>query len=144
MNYGVSVSTIFNLDPESVFAALCFLDNFPLWHSGMISVSKKGYLKENMLYNTQTIVLGELNKASVEVIRYEPNTTLELVNNAGIVRYHQLYKLISETPSQTEVICMMQFDLKTIASDLARPVIENMAESRVRGDMETLRSLLAA
>lgn len=144
MNYGVSVSTIFTLDPKTVFDALCYLDNFPLWHSGMVSVSKKGYLKENMLYSTQTVVLGEINKASVEVLRCEPNITLELVNNAGIVKYHQLYKLISETPSQTEVICMMQFDLNSVASDLARPVIENMAEIRVRGDIETLRSLLVA
>ena len=144
MNYGVSVSTIFNIDPKTVFEALCFLDNFPLWHIGMISVSKKGILKENMLYSTQTIVLGQMNQSSVEVIRCEQYTTLELVNNAGIVKYHQLYKLISETQNQTEVICMMQFDLRSIASDLARPVIENMAETRVRGDMETLRSLLVA
>ncbi len=144
MNYGVSVSTIFNLDPETVFEALCYLDNFPLWHSGMISVSKKGYLRENMLYTTETVVLGEINKASVEVVKYEPSSTLELLNNAGIVKYHQLYKLISEKPTETEVICMMQFDLKSVASDLARPVIENMAEARVRGDMETLRSLLVA
>lgn len=144
MHYGVSVSTHFNLDPKTVFEALTFLDNFSLWHSGMIAVSKKGYLKENMLYSTETVILGEINKASVEVIRYEPNTTLELLNHSGIVKYHQLYKLISESPNETEVICMMQFDLNTIASDLARPVIENMAETRVRGDMETLRSLLVA
>ena len=144
MNYGISVSTIFDIDSKSVFDALCFLDDFPLWHSGMISVSKKGFLKENMLYSTQTVVLGEMNLASVEVTRYEPNSTLELVNNSGIVKYHQLYKLISESPNQTEVVCMMQFDLKTISSNLARPVIENMAETRLQGDMETLRSLLVA
>lgn len=110
----------------------------------MISISKKGQMTENMLFETESAVMGRVTRSSIEVVKLESPKTIEMINNAGAIAYHAMYRLISETPGETEVVCMLQFELKSLALNLARPLIEGMAESRLRGNLELLKLLLEA
>jgi hypothetical protein len=88
--------------------------------------------------------VGQITRSSIEVIKVESPKTIEMINNAGAIAYHSMYRLISEAPGETEVVSMLQFDIKSLVLDLARPVIEAMAESRLRGNLEMLKVLLEA
>lgn len=144
MSYSITNSTIFPHPPGVVFAGLCRLDDYHLWHSGMIAISKTGMMIENMLFETETIINGQSVKANVEVVRLVPNIQMELLNRSGGITYRALWRLLSERPNETELICMLQFEFNSFTLDLARPVIESMAEIRLKARMETLRTLLSS
>ncbi len=142
MTYLVSVSTVFNLPVERVYEALCFLDDYPLWNISMVRISKNGYLKENMLVETESIVVGQKVVSNFEIVRLVPNKVIEMVNNSGSITYHAMYQLLSESPDESEVICTLRFEFNGFILNLARPIVEGMAESRLRNNMEALQALL--
>ena len=142
MTYLVSVSTIFNLPANKVYEALCFLDNYPLWNISMVRISKSGYLEENMLVETESIIVGQKVVSNFEIIRLIPNELIEMINNSGAITYHAMYQLLSESPNETEVICTLRFEFSGFILNLGRPIIEGMAESRLRNNMEALQALI--
>lgn len=144
MPYSISISTLFHIPVERVYQALTFLDEYPLWNSGVIRVSKSGYLVENMLIGMESIVGGKPVISNLEIARLVPHQSIEMINNSGIISYRLMYELLSHSANETELICMLQFTFKNFAMDIARPAIEAMAENRIRGNLESLRILLQA
>lgn len=144
MPFSISISTLFNIPVERVFQALTFLDEYPLWNSGVIRVSKSGYLVENMLIEMESVVGGEVVVSNLEIVSMVANKSIEIVNNSGVVSYRLMYQLLSHSPDVTELVCVLQFTFKKFSMDIARPAIEAMAENRIRSNLESLKILLNA
>jgi hypothetical protein len=144
MAYTVSVSVIFDLPAEEVFDALCRLDDYLLWNSDLVRVSKGGRITENMLIETEANVLGQRVISKLEIVSVMPPISIEMVNNSGAISHRTMYRILPMGPSKTEVVCMLQFTFNSFVLNLARPLVEALAEGRIRANLETLRALLAA
>ena len=142
MSYSISVSVIIHRPVAEVFVALCHLDNYTLWNGKTTRVSKSGYLAEDMIFEIDSIINNEAVTSRLEVVRIEPNTSIEMINNSRVVSYRIMYHLISEAEGETEVACMLQFEFKSLSLDLARPAVEEIAKARIQGNLNALKELM--
>jgi ribosome-associated toxin RatA of RatAB toxin-antitoxin module len=142
MSFLSTTSVVFPLSAEAVFRELSMLDQYPLWNSGMISISKRGPMHEGMLFETASVVLGQTIKSLVEVKHLVPNQEIELVNNTGAITYWALFRFIETSPDHTEVTFTIRFEFKSIVLNLAKPTVEATAANRTKGDLEFLRGLM--
>ena len=142
MAYVATIPVVFPCPAAKVYDALCDLGSYPLWNSGMISVSHTGRLKEGLHYRVESMVAGgQVNVSEAEVTRLVPMKEIELVSYTGVVAYKATFRL-TEHEGGTQVVCTLRFELRNFMLDLARPVIEAMAEARIRGDLEALRAII--
>jgi ribosome-associated toxin RatA of RatAB toxin-antitoxin module len=86
---------------------------------------------------------GKVNASEAEVVKLVPGKTIELVSYSGLIAYRATFTLMPKGAHATEVTCVLNFEFKNFVLNLARPVIEGMAEARIRGDLETLRVLIS-
>lgn len=107
----------------------------------MTRVSHDGRMSPGLVYETETIVAGRPNTSRIEVVRMIPDKEVELVSNSGLVGFRAVYHFVGRGAHETELICELNFAFHNFVLNLARPVIESMAEARIRGDMEMLRAL---
>jgi uncharacterized protein YndB with AHSA1/START domain len=142
MPYVATIPVVFPYTRDKVYEALCDISLYPLWNSGMKSVSGEERLREGLRYTTESVVAGHVNVSEVEVVRLVPNEEIELVSKSGLVAYRAVFTTYELTSKSTEVVCTLRFEFRNFVLDVARPVIEAMAQSRVRGDLEMLRALL--
>lgn len=141
-SYVTATPVVFPLARNKVYDALCDLPRYPEWNTGMKSMSATGPMTEGLEYETSTAVAGHTNHARIKVERLVPNEEIELVNNSGLIHFRAYFRLHELEPDRTEVICTLRFELMGPIFVLARPVIENMARTRIRGDLEKLRQQL--
>jgi uncharacterized protein YndB with AHSA1/START domain len=143
MPYIATIPVVFPYPRERVFEALIDLDLYSYWNSGLQSVSHTGKLVPGMRFRVESLVAGgRVNVSDIEVTQLVHPELIELVSNTGVVRYRVTYELRKYGVDATEVICVLRFEFKNFVLDLARPVIEAMAATRIRGDLETLKIIL--
>jgi hypothetical protein len=142
MSYVATIPVIFPCSRWRVYEALCDLESYPLWNSGMTHISFTGAMREGLRYETRSLLVGHANLSKVEVTRLVPGEEVELMSESGLIAFRVVFILREVAEETTEVICTLRFEFQNFVLDLARPVIESMAQVRVRGDLETLRILL--
>lgn len=142
MAYSITFSVMYDAPPEVVYEAFCDLDSYPQWIAGAHNLTKRGPLKENMLYEYDSVVGDDITHFQVEVIALEKNHSVELLAKSNTLSYHARHIFLSEQPGQTELACMLQVDLPSFMLKLGRPVVESMVETRVRGNFEALKAML--
>jgi hypothetical protein len=143
MPYVATVPVLFPFPREKVFEALCDSELFPLWHSGLKKISTTERLRVGLRFVTESTVTGRTTTANVEVTRMIPREEIEMVNDSGLVAYQALIRVNERGPDACEVVTTLRFELRNFVLDIARPVIEAMAQARLKGDLETLRALLS-
>lgn len=142
MSYIATIPVVFSLPRSQVYAALCDLALYPLWNSGMKSARPAQTMAVGLTFTTETLVAGRVNTANVVVTKLIENETIELRSTSGLVSYDAVFILKEVDAKTCEVICSLRFELRNFMLDMARPVIEAMAQARIRGDLETLRAML--
>ena len=108
----------------------------------MLSISSSDMLTEGMKFKTESTAAGRVNKSEVLVTRLIPDQEIELVSETGLITYRAVFKLGPVEPNSTEVLCVLKFEFNNFVLKMARPVLESMAQARVKGDLEALRALL--
>lgn len=144
MTYSASTSVSFDADPGKIYRELINLGQHRLWNTGLVHISETGNMREGMRYQTVSIVLGQETKFDIEVTRLVPNKQVSIVNSNGALTFEATYLLVPVEADKTNLECKIDFMLDGFTLNLAHPVIEAMATARIKGDLETLRSLLAA
>lgn len=142
MTYNVTVTVLFPVSIAKAFDSLSELRRYPLWNSGMVSILYDGAMREGMQYVSKSIVVGKENTATVRIDRFIKNESIKLSSTSGAIPFSAEYRLLAVSDHETEVLCELQFALKGIVLNFAPAVIESMAKSRIRGDLETLRALI--
>jgi hypothetical protein len=142
MSYAATIPVDFDCPRSEVYEALCDLGSYPKWNTDMTSISYTGRMHVGLQYTTSTNVLGHVNKATIEVVEMVPNEVIVLASHTGLITFRAVFQLKEITPDSCSVICNLRFKFSTLVFNLARPVVEAAAESRIHGDLETLRSLL--
>jgi carbon monoxide dehydrogenase subunit G len=144
MLYTTSVTVTFPQLSERVYEGLIDLDRHPLWNSGMVSLSRSGKMTVGLHYETKSVVLGRTTVAAVEVTQLLENRVVKLRSDTGEIPFSAHFELKPKASGGTTVTCTLEFELAGLALTLARPAIESMAKSRVRGDLEMLRAILSS
>lgn len=134
---------MFPCPAREVYAALIDLRAYPEWSGDLVRVSHRGPLALGLKYETETQVMGHKQISRIEVVRLVPDKEIELINDAGLISYRLLFRLIEHSPGETELVCVVRFEFNNLVMELARPQIEAMAESRIGTDLENLRARLA-
>ncbi|HSX01995.1 MAG TPA: SRPBCC family protein [Candidatus Saccharimonadia bacterium] len=143
MPYVTTIPVVFPEEPAVVYAALLDLASYPLWNSGMKQISTTQPMREGLQYETETVVAGRVNRATITVVRLVPNEEIELISHGGIIVYRADYKLVATGPRQTRVTCRLKFEFRNFMLELTRSTIESMARARIGADLAALRALLA-
>lgn len=144
MFHQAKVEVDFPFYSHSVYEALTDLGRYPKWTAGMQSVSFTGTMFEGLRYDTKTEVLGKINEAHITVLRLVADRFIVLQNSSGIVQFEATYELVERQPQHTIVSCDVHLHFSKALFNLAQPVVEAIAESRIRTDLETLRAQLSA
>ncbi len=142
-SYVTATPVEFPYAAAEVYTALCDLPRYPLWNTGMKTISATEPMRVGLEYVTTTAVAGHLNKAHIIVERLSANEEIELVSQTGLIHFRAYFRLIQLMPRRTEVICTLRFELHGSIFVLARSVIEGMARTRIRNDLERLSRLMA-
>ncbi len=142
-NYLTTIKVTLPADRATVFTAMCDTSRYPLWNSGMKHISVTKPLEKGMQYQTETILAGHVIQAYVEITRLIPNEAIEFTSESGALSYKALFTFQDIDGGHTQVSCTLQFQFRSFVIDLARPVIESMAQTRVRGNLESLAVLIA-
>lgn len=140
--YSAQVKVTFHTSRAKAFAGLTDLKRYPLWNSGMVEILFDGMMREGMSYQSKSIVVGQENSTTVQVVRMVKNELIQLQSTGGAIPFTAEYQLTAKANEETEVGCTLQFELKGIALKFAHSVIESMAKTRIKGDLETLRALV--
>ncbi len=143
MLYSISVAELIPAPKNRVFAALTKLEEHPLWNDGLLSMSHKGPMREGMVYETVSVVVGQKNHAKITVERLVPDQEIILVNHAGAISYRVRYQLIAKGSARTELFCQVDFELKSLVLQMGHGMIESMARNRISGDLQNLKTLLS-
>ncbi len=143
MIYNTTIKVTFPFPAEMLYAALTDLSRYPLWNSGMISVKPQVNMHEGLLFKSTSIVLGQKNHSVVEVVKLDPDKTIEIKSQSGAIPFVARYDLASLGDQSCEVMCVLEFEITGITLKFALPVIQSMAKARLTGDLETLKALLA-
>jgi ribosome-associated toxin RatA of RatAB toxin-antitoxin module len=142
MSYSAIIPVEFPYPRPKVYEALCDLGSYPQWNSGMISISHLGRMQVGLEYTTKSSVLGKINKSTVRVVEMIPDESIVLDSLAGLIKFRATFQLRELTPGSCALTCSLKFEFSQAVFDLARPVIESIAETRIRTDLEVLRSSL--
>jgi ribosome-associated toxin RatA of RatAB toxin-antitoxin module len=142
MSYIATVPVKFHCSRHSVYEALCDLGSYPKWNSGMTSISLTERMHVGLEYFTTSDVLGQVNKAKVKVVDMIPDEAIVLESAATLITFRAAFQLKELEPKTCTVICNLRFEFSKVVFNLARPLVESMAEERIRGDLETLRDIL--
>jgi uncharacterized protein YndB with AHSA1/START domain len=142
MTYILTVPVHCGCPRSRVYGALVNLKTHPLWNSGMTRISDDGVMYEGMHYEVETAVMGQTSRHDVEVVRLVPDKLVGLFNDSGMVRFQLEYRLADAPDGGTDVTCSFNFQLHNFVLNLGRAAIEEMAETRMRSDLETLCTIL--
>lgn len=93
-------------------------------------------------FTTESMFMGELNRAEIVVRKLVPGRQIVLESNNGLVKFVASYAISEAAGGHSRVVCDVHFNFFKEGHNLDRPVREAMAAARIRGDLETLRSLL--
>lgn len=137
----VTVSAFIAASPARVFEWLTDLDRMPLWSSGLLEVKRRGKMQPGIVFETRSNVMGQVTSATAEVRSLTPERELELINNTGAILYRAVYRLIP-SDDQTELILWCQIEPRSRVFQLARPLIESLAATRLQADMNMLKALI--
>ncbi len=87
-------------------------------------------------------MLGRVNRSEITVREFVPSHLIVLESQTGLVSFLTKYNIIEIDGDRCRLVCNAHLMFSKAVFNLARPVIEAVAEARIRGDLETLRSLL--
>jgi ribosome-associated toxin RatA of RatAB toxin-antitoxin module len=142
MSYLATIPVEFSYPRHIVYEALCDLGRYPLWNSGMTSISHTGRMHTGLHYETSTTILGRVNQAAVEVVEMIPDQLIVLASRTGLITFRAAFELHDTAPGACSVICNLEFKFSNAIFNLARPVVEAVTEARIRGDLEALQAIL--
>jgi hypothetical protein len=141
--YSLSFSDDFPYAAAAVFDLFTDLTRMHLWSLGMLAVTGVPRMYKGLVYTSTSVTAGQMSRSRIEVTEFIQDHEVQLTNNAGVITYYMLVLFEPLTSTRCRVTCKMQFSLSAGLLDEARPVIESMAEARVRGNWEMLKSMLA-
>ncbi|MDB5178789.1 MAG: Polyketide cyclase / dehydrase and lipid transport [Patescibacteria group bacterium] len=143
MPFVTTMPVTFPCSRATVYRALCDLKSYPLWNSGMITVSEPGPLREGLAYDTYSILPGgQTNRARINVVRLEKDEEIELASKTGAITYNAIIRLSSEPSGHTTVVCELKFEFTNFVLNLTKGAVEAIAGARMQGDYEALRALI--
>jgi len=90
----------------------------------MKSVSKPGFISK------------------VHIVKLVPNELIEMKSNGGAVAYWAQYQFIESSKGITDLICIVEFEPKSIVLSFANAIVSEIARARIEGDLKTLRALI--
>jgi uncharacterized protein YndB with AHSA1/START domain len=143
MSYVASIPVEFPHPAHVVYEALCDLGRHPQWNTGMSTISHTGHMKKGLIYTTRVMVMGRVNQSTVEVIELVPDKLIVLESKTGLVDFRVAFAVLETDPKACIVTCDLRFMFSNAVFNLARPVVEAITETRIRGDLETLRAFLS-
>lgn len=142
MAYQVTIPVDFACSPRTVYEALADIGRYPEWVSNMRSVSHNGAMHPGLHYVTVTEVLGRTNRTEAVVKKMVQDRLITVQSRAGLVNFTAEYHLAETANSHCRLTLHIQMSFSPAIFNLARPVVEAVAESRIRGELENLRTVL--
>jgi hypothetical protein len=142
MSYAATIPVEFPFSRHRVYEALCDLGSHPRWNTGLTSISYTGTMHAGLEYVTKTNVMGKINQATVRVVELIPDEAIVLDSSTGLITFRAAFQIQELTPDSCTVICNLRFEFSKLVFNLAQSAVESLAEARIRGDLETLRSQL--
>jgi hypothetical protein len=140
--YSLSFYDDFDAPVEAMFELFVDLKRIHLWTAGMQPVTDAARMTAGLTYTAINVTAGQPTRSRVTVTELVPLQRVRLVNSGSIVTYDALVLFSSPQPQRTRITCNMHFNVSAGVLEEAKPVIEAMAEARVRGNWEVLRTLL--
>ena len=142
MTYKTSVEVNFECDRQAAYDALCYLGRYPEWNQGMIYISHTGPMYAGLKYQTRSRVLGQTNAAEVVVVNLVPGELVHLKSDSGLITFNAVFLLADREGGGSTVTCRLAFEFHQAVLNLARGVIEDMANDRLRRDLTKLSGIL--
>lgn len=140
--YQLSIAVEFPFPAPVVFDCLIDLRRFPDWAQDVVYVSTTVRMHAGLTFSTETRMLGRVNQSEITVRELAPGRLIVLESETGLVSFLASYNIIEMGGSHCRVVCNARLTFSKAVFNLARLAIEAVAEARIRGDLEALRSLL--
>jgi uncharacterized protein YndB with AHSA1/START domain len=141
--YELSIPVEFPCPPQVVYDALTDLGSYPKWTEDMTHVSTKGPMRQGLQFTTETVVLGRVNRSDITVQVMVPQRLIVLKSNTGLVSFLARYNITDMGGGTSRVTCNVQLSFSKAVFNLALPVAQAVAETRIRGDLENLRDRIS-
>lgn len=140
--YQLSIPVEFPCPAQEVFDAICDLGRFQNWARDVVYVSTTERMHAGLSFTTEARMLGRTNRSEITVQELAPVSLIVLESQTGLVSFLARYNFIAIDEAHCRVDCDVRLTFSKAVFNLARPVIEAVAETRIRGDLEALRASL--
>jgi hypothetical protein len=100
-------------------------------------------MRPGLRYTTETHILGRINRSEVEVREMIPDRLIVTQSRAGLVEFTAEYHLEEKENGHCRLNLYIHMSFSPAIFNLARPVVEGVAEARIRSCLEKLSSMLA-
>lgn len=137
----VNVQVNIQAPVADVFAFLIDLDRHQLWNTGLLEVGKTGLLREGMAYATVSSLMGRTFQGRNKVTALAKDQRLTIENQSGPVSYTVTYELGGED-EMTRLTCRCDISGQMSFFNLAAPLLEYLAQSRLEADLKMLKVLV--
>ena len=142
MKYTVSISVPVMADKNKVFDYLITYDTLPLWNTGMLKVlPNRGKMHADGAFETTNVMVGQQFTTPVTVTAFDAPNLLEMSSETKTISYWAQYEL-TELAGSTTIHCTLKFEPRSIVIGFAHRIIEDLALSRLEGDLHALKALL--
>lgn len=138
----VNVQVNIKAPVADVFAFLIDLDRHRLWNTGLLEVGKTGLLREGMTYSTVSSLMGRTFQGRNRVSTLRKNQILGIENQSGPVSYSVTYELAAVDETTTMLACRCDISGQMSFFDLAAPLLEYLAQSRLEADLKMFQVLV--
>jgi uncharacterized protein YndB with AHSA1/START domain len=124
-----------------VFEYLANLKAHKRWNSSLQELSSTERLKLGTTYESTSIVLGKTNISRNRVTEFDEGHELRIQNDSGPLTYDVCYKLEADG-GKTIMVCECEISGHVSFFNLAAPLLEYMAETKMEADLNALRVLV--
>jgi len=134
----VDIRKVIKAEPSQVFAFVSDLDRHLRWIGGLTYVSKHGQLSPGLRYESRNSAFGTVLAGSHEVRQFIPDQVVEIANVTGPFPSTLQYQL-RPVKAGTEVSCHFVISSNQSIFNLARPLVESLARTRLEHDLRALK-----
>jgi carbon monoxide dehydrogenase subunit G len=126
---------------REVFAFVTDQTQFPLWHSGVISVEGDNGMRPGGVYSIEMQYLGRRSVSKVEVLENNGLSVTRARSVRGPLHFDTTTELDELAPTRTRVTMRVRIDAGMIYK-LAEPALESITNAILEADLKTLKALL--
>ncbi|MBZ0281542.1 MAG: SRPBCC family protein [Anaerolineae bacterium] len=140
----VQGSIMIGLPAEAVFAYISNYENDPQWRAGVTRMdqSPKGAAQLGTVTREVLKAMGRANETLAKVVEYEPNRKIAFKSFRAEVPVDG-WRAVESVEGGTHFTYYLHMDLSGMYG-LMSPIILWMFQTRLEGDLKTLKSVLEA